>query len=164
MMTKINRQIIMATTSPHKQSQRSHLSLCKVRKFFQISLPAGLSRKVGIAEGQYVEMQATREGILVKPVRVAARAPVVRLSTKEQQILKAATEKIAKINTNLATSHGLSKQEAQVAAKVGLIDPEQSWWWLESWQKKEREAEGEVQAGKVKEFESVEDLIADIRS
>jgi hypothetical protein len=32
----------------------------------------------------------------------------------------------------------------QLAIKVGLIDPEQDWWWKEEWQKGEREAEKEI--------------------
>jgi AbrB family looped-hinge helix DNA binding protein len=140
------------------------MPLRKVRKFYQVSLPAHLSKRLGIAEGEYVEMQETKEGILVKPVTVTERAPAARLSAKEQRILLKAREKIARIKKDLLSARGLTKEEAQVAAKASLIDPDQSWWWLESWQKGEREAEKDLRAGRVKEFENVEDLIRDLRS
>lgn len=141
------------------------MPLRKVRKFYQVSLPAQMGRKFGIAEGDYVEMEETPEGILVKPVTVATRIPAARLTPKEQQLLEKASAKIAKINADLASAEGLAKDESKVAAKAGLIDPEQAWWWLESWQKREREAEKDIKVGKVSApFESVEDLIQDLRS
>jgi AbrB family looped-hinge helix DNA binding protein len=63
------------------------MPLRKVRKFYQVSLPAHLSRKLEIAEGDYVEMVETPEGILVKPVVVAERVAAARLSPREQQLL-----------------------------------------------------------------------------
>lgn len=141
------------------------MPLRKVRKFYQISLPANLSKKFGIAEGDYVEMEETPEGILVKPVTVIKRIPAARLTPKEQNLLEKASRKIAKINANLVSAKGLTKDEANVAAKAGLIASEQSWWWLEPWQKREREAEKDMKAGRVSgPFESVEDLIQDLRS
>jgi len=140
------------------------MPLRKVRKFYQVSLPAQLSKRLGIAEGEYVEMQETKEGILVKPVAVTERVPIARLTAKEQRILLKAKDKVARIKKDLLSARGLTEEEARVAAKAGLIDPDQAWWWFESWQKGEREAEKDLKAGKVKEFENVEDLIKDLRS
>jgi len=55
-------------------------------------------------------------------------------------------------------------KEAKIACKVGLIDPDQAWWWTEQWQKKEREAERDMKEGKVKKFSNVEDLIKNLES
>lgn len=140
------------------------MPLRKVRKFYQVSLPARLSKKLGIAEGDYVEMQETRDGILVKPVAVTERVPAARLTPTEQQLLLKAKDKIARIKKDLASAKGLTEEEARVAAKAGLIDLQQAWWWRESWQKGEREAEKSIRAKKVKEFDTVEDLIHDLRS
>ena len=42
---------------------------------------------------------------------------------------------------------------------VGLIDPEQMWWWKEDWQKDEREAEDNIAKGEVSEsFQNVSAL------
>ena len=136
------------------------MPLRRVRKFYQVSLPAQLSRKMGITEGGYVEMEETKEGILVKPVMVTKSAPAARLTPKEQRLLEKAKAKIDKMNADLSSAKGLTKEEARVAAKAGLIDPEQIWWWLESWQKREREAQADIQAGRVfGPFETVEDAL-----
>jgi AbrB family looped-hinge helix DNA binding protein len=141
------------------------MPLRKVRKFYQVSLPARLSKKFGIAEGDYVEMEEAEGGILVKPVTVTERVPVARLTLREQRILEKARAKMAKIKVDLVSATGLTKEEARVAAKAGLIDPEQAWWWLEPWQKKERDAEADVKAGRVSgPFENVEDLIKDLHA
>ena len=39
------------------------------------------------------------------------------------------------------------------------IDKDQAWFWTERWQKLEEEAKREIREGKVKSFDSVEDLI-----
>lgn len=38
------------------------------------------------------------------------------------------------------------------------IDKDQAWFWTERWQKLEAEAESDIQKGKVKSFDSVEEL------
>jgi len=38
------------------------------------------------------------------------------------------------------------------------IDKDQAWFWTERWQKLEAEAESDIQRGKVKSFNSVEEL------
>ncbi|MCK4618216.1 hypothetical protein KAT45_04845, partial [Candidatus Aerophobetes bacterium] len=58
---------------------------------------------------------------------------------KEQEILSRAKKKIGQIQKDILHSQGLTKEEAKVASKVGLIDPDQAWWWVEEWQKGERE-------------------------
>jgi len=44
----------------------------------------------------------------------------------------------AKIQWDLLHAKGLTNEEARVAAKAGLNDPEQMYWWTEAWQKGER--------------------------
>jgi AbrB family looped-hinge helix DNA binding protein len=136
-----------------------NMPLRKVRRFYQVSLPAKLSKKFGIAEGDYVEMEAVAEGILVKPVTVTKRVPAAHLTPREQQLLEKARAKIEQISVDITSAKGLTKAEARVAAKAGLIDPEQAWWWLESWQKGEREAEEDIRSGRMSgPFESVEEF------
>ena len=47
---------------------------------------------------------------------------------------------------------------------ASLIPKDQLWFWTPEWQKKEREADDDIARGRVKEFESVEELIKDLRS
>ena len=52
--------------------------------------------------------------------------------------------KITKIQTDQKNSIGLTKKEAQIAVKLGLIDKDQVWYWLEHWQKDERKATNDI--------------------
>jgi AbrB family looped-hinge helix DNA binding protein len=42
------------------------------------------------------------------------------------------------------------------------IDKEQSWFWQERWQRLEAEAEDDIRTGRVKSFDSVEELFDEI--
>ena len=43
-----------------------------------------------------------------------------------------------------------------------LVDKSQAYFWTEEWQKGEAEAEADVRAGRVKIFDSVEELLEDL--
>ncbi len=99
------------------------------------------------------------------PRRVIAAAPTPRLSAKEQRALTRARKKISAIQKDLVNSKGLTREEVEVAVKVGLIDPDQKYWWTEQWQKGEREAEQNHRAGCTSgPFETTDELIAHLHS
>ena len=51
--------------------QRKQLAaLLKLRRFFQLTLPAEPRKQSYLAEGDYLEPEAVEEGILLKPIRV----------------------------------------------------------------------------------------------
>ena len=57
---------------------------------------------------------------------------------------------------DLVRSRGLTREEAAIAAKAGLIASDQQYWWTEGWQKGERAAEADRRRGRVLgSFESV---------
>jgi hypothetical protein len=43
-------------------------------------------------------------------------------------------------------------------------DPDQAWFWTEEWQAGEREAEEDIRAGRVKGFDTMEELLADLNN
>jgi AbrB family looped-hinge helix DNA binding protein len=49
------------------------MALVKLRRFAQLTLPVELRRQYNLAEGDYVEAQAVKDGILLKPVSVVER-------------------------------------------------------------------------------------------
>ena len=66
--------------------------------------------------------------------------------------------KVKAIQENLIESKGLTRREADLAAKVGLIAEDQKWWWTEEWQAGEREAEADIQAGRVEGPMTVDEM------
>ena len=42
----------------------------------------------------------------------------------------------------------------------GRIDPEQAWFWTREWQRREREADEDLAAGRVTRFESDREVLA----
>jgi len=98
------------------------------------------------------------EQLIEKWKRQEHTKDVPKLTAQEQQLLASAKEKITAINDDVLNSTGLTQEEANVAAKAGLIDPDQLWFWLEDWQKGEREAERDIRAGRVETFETPEEF------
>lgn len=43
-----------------------------------------------------------------------------------------------------------------------LIDKDQEWFWEEEWQKGEREAQEDIEKGRIKKFKNVKGLIKDL--
>ncbi|SDI00207.1 AbrB/MazE/SpoVT family DNA-binding domain-containing protein [Desulfosporosinus hippei] len=43
-----------------------------------------------------------------------------------------------------------------------LIPADQQWFWTEEWQAGEREAQAEIESGKVKHFNSMKDFLTDL--
>jgi hypothetical protein len=43
-----------------------------------------------------------------------------------------------------------------------LVDKSQAYFWTKKWQEGEREAEEDIKAGRVKAFDSVEEVISDL--
>ena len=45
-----------------------------------------------------------------------------------------------------------------------LVDKDQSYFWTREWQEGEREADEDIRMGQLKAFDSVDDLITELRS
>jgi AbrB family looped-hinge helix DNA binding protein len=50
------------------------MALLRVRRAAQLTLPAEVRRALKIKQGDYLEAQIVKEGVLLKPVSVVARA------------------------------------------------------------------------------------------
>src|SRR5439155_12041688 len=85
------------------------------------------------------------------------------LSPEERKLLQQAKRKITRIPNDKAPSRGLTPAEADLASRAGLIQKGQRWWWTEAWKGGERQVEQDLKAGRVKVFESANDLLQDLR-
>ena len=77
------------------------------------------------------------------------------LAKKELETVK---RKVQAIQENILESEGLTRRETNIAAKAGLIAEDQKWWWTEEWQAGEREAEADIQAGRVEGPMTVDEM------
>lgn len=132
------------------------MPLVKVKPKGQITIPKKVRDGLGLAEGDLIEIDVQNGKGVILPRRVVAAAPAPRLSPKEQQLLARAKKKIDAINEDTLHSKGLTREEAEIAAKAGLIDPDQTWFWLENWQKGIRTAERDLQEGRSTVYDSPE--------
>jgi len=141
------------------------MPLVKIGPKHQVTIPKEVFESLQISVGDLLEIRAQNGNGILIPQRVVERAPAPKLSDKEQTLLTSAKKKIVAINKNIRTAKGLTEAETKVASKVGLIDPDQRWWWREEWQKGEREAEDDLINERVsKPFHSADKLIGHLRS
>ena len=133
-------------------NKEEEMPIVKIGPKHQVTIPKEVFDQLHLKPGDFLEAVTQGGRIIMVPRQLAAKAPVPSLTKKEQEILLRTKEKIEQIQKDILHSQGLTKEEAKVACKVGLIDPDQAWWWTEDWQKKEREAEKDAKEGKVKRF------------
>jgi len=141
------------------------MSVVKVRPRRQVTIPKEIFNKLHLEEGDFIEAKAEDQKIVFVPKKLVTKADVIPLSKEDQKTLKKAKSKIDRIKQDLAHSKGLNEEEIAVAARVGLIDSDQAWWWTEEWQKGEREAQKEINQGKLMgPFNTVEQFKSAIRT
>lgn len=122
----------------------------------QVTIPREVFKGLHLNAGDFLDAAAEGGRIVLTPLRLAAKAPAARLTPTEQKTLLRARTKIEQIRKDLLRAKGLTREEAAVAAKAGLIEADQQYWWTEEWQKGERAAEADRRAGRILgSFESV---------
>jgi AbrB family looped-hinge helix DNA binding protein len=125
----------------------------------QVTIPQLVRKALKLSAGDFVDATAEGGRIVLTPLQLSAKAPAPRLTAPEQKLLLRARGKIEQIRKDLCRARGLTREEASVAAKTGLIEPAQQYWWTEEWQKGERAAEADRRAGRVLgTFDSVETM------
>ena len=141
------------------------MSVIKVRPRRQVTIPKEIFNKLHLQAGDFIEAKAEDQKIVLVPKKLVTKTDVVPLSKEQQKILETTQARIEKIKQDMAHSKGLSQEEIAVAVKVGMIDPDQAWWWAEDWQKGEREAQREINEGKfMGPFSTVEQFKSAIES
>jgi AbrB family looped-hinge helix DNA binding protein len=139
------------------------MGVAKIGPNHRITIPEDAREALNLAVGDVLEGHVEAGRLVLVPKKRTKTLGAVQLSPQERKILGRARRKIARIRKDLATARGLTPDEAEVAARSGLITPEQGWWWTEDWQHGERRAERDIAAGRTKALGSAEELIADLR-
>jgi len=138
------------------------VSLTKIGPNHRITIPEDAVAALRLTDGDVLEGRIESGKLVLVPWKRTKKGP--ELSAAEQKLLARAQRKIERIRKDLATARGLTPEEANLAARAGLINPDQRWWWTEEWQRGERRTERELRAGRTKSFNSVENLIDDLHS
>ena len=125
------------------------MPVIRVRSRCQVTIPREIFDQLHLEVGDFVEAKVEDGKILMIPQKLTTRGKVIPLTDEEQKTLLKAKRKIDCIKEDLIHSEGLTQEEVKLAAKVGIIDPEQAWWWTEEWQEGERKAEREIKEGRV---------------
>jgi Arc/MetJ-type ribon-helix-helix transcriptional regulator len=141
-----------------------------MRNIINISLPEQMVKEVkrDIKQENYASVSEYFRDLLRLKSQMRKSSPqtihIPKLSANEQQLLKGARKKIAAINDDVLNSTGLTQKEANIAAKAGFINTDQKYWWLESWQKRHRQAEQDDREGRYEEFDSAEAFLNSLPS
>ena len=140
------------------------MPIVKIGPKHQVTIPKEVFDRLHLKPGDFLEARAQTGKVVMIPRQFSAKAPAPSLTKKEQQILSQAKQKINRIQADILRSQGLTKKEIEVACKVGLVDKEQVWWWVEEWQKGEREAEKDIREERLcGPFESVKEFKESIK-
>src|SRR3989304_1864567 len=123
------------------------MAAVKIGPKHQVTIPREVFEALHLGVGDFLDAEARGGQIILSPLQLAAKAPAAKLSAAEQRRLPRTRAKIARIQEDLGSARGLSTEEAEVAAKAGLIDPDQKYWWTEEWQRGEREAGADRKKG-----------------
>ena len=130
----------------------------------QVTIPKEVFDNLALSVGDFLNATAHGGRILLTPLQLSEKVPAPRLTPTEQRRLARAKVKIERIRHDPIHSKGLTTQEAHLAAKAGLIDSDQMYWWTEAWQKEERAAVADVRAGRVLgPFATVEGFKQDLK-
>jgi len=136
------------------------MSVVKIGPKHQITIPKEIFEQLHLEVGGFLDTVVKEGKIIIIPKELTTKITVPDLTRDDQQALAQIKMKINKIQTDYIHSQGLTNGEAELAARVGLIDPEQMWWWQEDWQKGEREVEENIINGEVSEtFQDVGELM-----
>ena len=83
-----------------------------------------------------------------------------RLRAKRQLTLPDEVRDILNIDEGEELAFLLTEQGQIIVEKVNTIPPEQAWFWSERWQRLERTAEADIEAGRVHSFDNIDEAIA----
>jgi AbrB family looped-hinge helix DNA binding protein len=82
-----------------------------------------------------------------------------RIRSKGQITVPAEVRDLLHANEGDDLAFQINEKGQVVITRLQTISPEQSWFWTERWQKIERQAQADLDAGRVVAFDNVEDAI-----
>ena len=123
----------------------------KIKERFQVTIPREVRDRFKCEVGDTLDVVYQNGRIVMVQQQIIAKPQIAKLDKHEQKLAHTAREKIRKIGSDFLNSVGLAEDEIKIAVKIGLIDPDEAWWYEEEWQAGEREASNELKDGEVSE-------------
>ena len=83
-----------------------------------------------------------------------------RLRAKGQATIPGEVRELLNLNEGDDLVFHVDERGRVVVTRLQTVPPDQAWFWTERWQKMEREAQADIDAGRVHQFDNVEDMIS----
>jgi antitoxin MazE len=87
-----------------------------------------------------------------------------RLRARGQITLPSEVRELLKVDVGDDVVFCVDEEGRVVIERARLIPPDQAWFWTERWQQMERQAQADIDSGRVDRFVDVDEAIADLGS
>lgn len=85
-----------------------------------------------------------------------------RLRAKRQLTLPDEVRKLLLLSEGDDVVFSVKENGQILVERLQTIPPDQAWFWTDRWQRLEREAQADIDSGRVHRFASVDDAVADL--
>ena len=83
-----------------------------------------------------------------------------RVRPKGQVTLPSEIRNLLGLNEGDDLAFSLNEQGQIIITRLEVIPPDQAWFWTEQWQKAEREAQADIDAGRVHRYANIDEAVS----
>jgi AbrB family looped-hinge helix DNA binding protein len=83
-----------------------------------------------------------------------------RVRPKGQVTLPSEIRNLLGLNEGDDLAFSLNEQGQVIITRLEVIPPDQAWFWTEQWQKAEREAQADINAGRVHRYANIDEVVS----
>ena len=83
-----------------------------------------------------------------------------RVRPKGQVTLPSEIRNLLGLNEGDDLAFSLNEQGHVIITRLEVIPPDQAWFWTEQWQKVEREAQADIDAGRVHRYANIDEAVS----
>ena len=83
-----------------------------------------------------------------------------RVRPKGQVTLPSEIRNLLGLNEGDDLAFSLNEQGQVIITRLEVIPPDQAWFWTEQWQKAEREAPADIDAGRVHRYANIDEAVS----
>lgn len=83
-----------------------------------------------------------------------------RVRPKGQVTLPSEIRNLLGLNEGDDLAFSLNEQGQVIITRLEVIPPDQVWFWTEQWQKVEREAQADIDAGRVHRYANIDEAVS----